>query len=563
VTTLPPGADSATPENPAHGGAVPQHPQGVPGGAVPPPGCPAHQPSTASAGAGAESAGQATGDLRGRAARRLYGPEVEADPKPLYDALRAEHGTVAPVLVHGDLPAWLVLGHRENLDVLRTPTRFSRDSRRWREMREGRVPPDSPLLPIVTWQPMCPFVDGQEHKRLRSAVTDSMNRFEARGVRRYVTRFSHELVDTFCAAGEAEIVGQFAEHLPMMVMTQLLGMPEEYGDRLVAAARDMVRGSKTAIASNDYIVAILGRLAERRRAAPQHDFASWLVAHPAGLGHNEVVEHLRLMLIAAYETTANLIASTLRMVLTDPRFRANLAGGHMTLPDAVEQVLWDEPPFTAVYGRWATGDTELGGQHIREGDMLIVGIEAGNTDPEVRPDLTVPMHGNRSHLAFSGGPHECPGQDIGRAIADTGIDTLLARLPDLRLAVPEQRLQRRGGLLSRHLISLPVEFTPQRPDPSLSALPSPSASARRPVPPPATGAVPHSASAAPAVASALVPAAATVPAGPTAPAPGTPSVPAAGPQPPGPAPVPGPRRAHGRPRRSWWRDAWRAVRGGH
>jgi cytochrome P450 len=550
---MPPGADSATPEHPA------------PGGAVPPPGCPAHQPPAA----GAEPPG-APGDLRGRAARRLYGPEVEADPKPLYDALRAEHGAVAPVLVHGDLPAWLVLGHRENLDVLRTPTRFSRDSRRWREMREGRVPPDSPLLPIVTWQPMCPFVDGQEHKRLRSAVTDSMNRFEARGLRRYVTRFSHELVDTFCATGEAEIVGQFAEHLPMMVMTQLLGMPEEYGDRLVAAARDMVRGSKTAIASNDYIVAILGRLAERRRVAPQHDFASWLVAHPAGLGHNEVVEHLRLMLIAAYETTANLIASTLRMVLTDPRFRANLAGGHMTLPDAVEQVLWDEPPFTAVYGRWATGDTELGGQHIREGDMLIVGIEAGNTDPEVRPDLAVPMHGNRSHLAFSGGPHECPGQDIGRAIADTGIDTLLARLPDLRLAVPEQRLQRRGGLLSRHLVSLPVEFTPQRPDPSLSALPGPSPSERRSAPSPAaTPAVtsPHGSEQvplpapppAPQDAPAAAPTASTASIAPVAPVPAPRSAPTA----PAAPPVAGPRRAHGRPRRSWWRAAWRAVRGGH
>jgi hypothetical protein len=72
------------------------------------------------------------------------------------------------------------------------------------------------------------------------------------------------------------------------------------------------------------------------------------------------------------------------------------------------------------------------------------------------------MHGNRSHLAFSGGPHECPGQDLGRAIVDTGIDTLLARVPDLRLAVPEERLTWETALMSRRLVALPVEFAERR-----------------------------------------------------------------------------------------------------
>ncbi|MFC1420759.1 cytochrome P450 [Streptacidiphilus cavernicola] len=412
--------------------------------AVPPPGCPAH-------------------GLGSDAIRRLYGPEAEADPMGLYEKLRAEHGTVAPVLVHGDLPAWLVLGHRENLDVARTPSRFSRDPRRWRDMQEGRVGPAHPLAPIAAWQPLCNFVDGKEHERLRGAVNDGLARFDRRGVRRHVTRFANQLIDEFAPVGQAELVGQFAAHLPMLVMTQLLGMPEEYGPRLVEAARDMMKGTPTALASNDYIVGTLRQLVERRRAEPGEDFASWLIAHSSALSDNEVVEHLRLVLITAFETTANLIANTLRMVLTDRRFRASLAGGRMTLPDALEQVLWDEPPLTTILGRWATGDTELGDQRIKAGDLLLLGLAAGNVDPAIRPDPTVPVHGNRSHLAFSGGPHECPGQDIGRAIADTGIDTLLMRLPDLRLAVPETELRWVSTLMSRHLVALPVEFTPGRP----------------------------------------------------------------------------------------------------
>ncbi|MFE7428135.1 cytochrome P450, partial [Streptomyces sp. NPDC057545] len=89
-------------------------------GPVPPSECPAH------------GLGIGPGGIR-----RLYGPEAERDPHGLYDKLRAEHGTVAPVLLHGDVPAWLVLGHSENLHMTRTPSQFSRDSRRWRALQDG------------------------------------------------------------------------------------------------------------------------------------------------------------------------------------------------------------------------------------------------------------------------------------------------------------------------------------------------------------------------------------------------------------------------------------------
>ncbi|MEU7133268.1 cytochrome P450 [Streptomyces sp. NPDC046261] len=406
---------------------------------------------------------------------RLYGPEAEADPYGLYERLREEHGSVAPVLLSGDLPAWLVLGYRENLDVTRTPSRFSRDPRLWTETREGRVPPDHPLLPVVTWQPMMSFVDGEQHERWRGAVNDSIARFDRRGIRRHVTQCANQLVDRFCATGHADLVHQFAEHLPMMAMTQLLGMPEEYSPQLVNAARDMLRGTETAIASNEFVQETLRKLVARKHAQPGADFTTWLLEHPAGLTDDEVQQHLRLVLIAAFETTANLIANTLKMVLTDVRFQASLAGGHMTLPDAVEQVLWDEPPFLTVLGRWAAQDTELAGKQIKAGDALVLGLAAGNVDTVVRPDLDAPIHGNRAHLAFSGGAHECPGQDVGRAIASTGIDALLLRLPDLALAVEESELYYRSSLLSRHLIELPVKFTAHEPTPLELTVGAPSA----------------------------------------------------------------------------------------
>jgi cytochrome P450 len=422
------------------------HPDRSPAGATaaPPPGCPAH-------------------DLGPGGLRRLYGQEAEGDLMGLYEKLRAEHGAVAPVLLPGDINAWLVLGHRENLEVSRTPSLFSRDSRLWHDMREGNVPPDHPLVPLTAWQPLCVFADGAEHERLRRAVTESLSRFEARGIRRYVVRFSHQLIDEFATTGRADLVEQFANQLPLRVITQLFGMSEDYGPRLVEAATDMIQGTETAVASNDYITETLQQLVERKRREPGHDVASKLLEHPAQLTDDEVREHLRVLLVSANEPTVNLIANTLRLVLTDSRFRATLAGGHMTLPDALEQVLWDEPPMTTNVGRWATGNAELAGKSIKAGDMLLLGLAAGNSDPAIRPDMSAPMHGNRSHLAFSGGPHECPGQDLGRAIVDTGIDTLLSRLPDLQLAVDESKLTWDVALMSRRLVSLPVEFSPRRP----------------------------------------------------------------------------------------------------
>ncbi|MFG2782083.1 cytochrome P450 [Streptomyces prunicolor] len=407
----------------------------------PPPGCPAH--------------GTGPGGLR-----RLYGPEAE-DLGAVYEKLRAEHGAVAPALLHQDVPIWVVLGHGENLHMVSSPSQFCKDSRLWTSMLDGTVKPDHPLMPHFAWQPICAHAEGDEHLRLRGAVTGAMSTIDHRGIRRHINRATQHLVNQFCEDGNADLVGEFAEHLPMAVMCEILGMPDEYGDRLVQAARDCLKGSETALASHGYLMEVLGRLAVRRRAQPQEDFTSHLVTHPAGLTDDEVREHLRVVLLASYEATANLLANVLRMVLTEPGFRAQLNGGQMTVPEAVEQSLWDEPPFSTVFAYFAKQETELGGQRIRKGDGLLFAPAPGNVDPRVRPDLKANMMGNRSHLAFSGGPHECPGQDIGRAIADVGVDALLTRVPDIQLACEEDELRWRSSIGNRHLVELPVRFTPK------------------------------------------------------------------------------------------------------
>ncbi|MGW1725115.1 cytochrome P450 [Streptomyces sp. NPDC002306] len=407
----------------------------------PPPGCPAH--------------GRGPGGLH-----RIYGPEA-ADLDDLYERLRDEYGPVAPVLLHEDVPMWVVLGHTENMHMVRTPSQFTRDSRIWTPLLEGTVKPDHPLMPHIAWQPICSHAEGDEHLRLRGAVLGAVSTIDPRGVRRHIYRYTQRLVNEFSRKGHAELISQFAEHLPMAVLCEILGMPDEYNDRMVQAARDALKGTETAIASHGYVMDALSRLTIRRRARPEEDLTSHLVNHPAKLSDDEVREHLRLVLFAAYEATTNLLGNVLRRVLTDPGFVARLNGGQMTVPEAVEQSLWDEPPFSTVLGYFAKHDTELGGQRIRRGDGLLFAPAPGNVDPRVRPDLTAGMQGNRSHLSFGGGPHECPGQDIGRAIADVGVDALLRRLPDVQLDCDEDELRWTASIASRHLVELPVVFEPK------------------------------------------------------------------------------------------------------
>lgn len=421
---------------------------------APPPECPAHA--------------WASGGVQ-----RLHGPEAEADPPALYEKLRAEYGSVAPVLVHGDLPAWLVLDYQENLDVMRNSAAFSRDSRLWSELKAGRVKPDSPLMPVIAWRPVCVFTDGMEHMRLRKSVTDSLGRFNRTGLRKNIVHFTNELVDKFAASGEADLVAQFADRLPMLVMTQLIGISGKHAPRLGEAVRDLIKGTETAVTSIVYITEQLQQLVQQKKVSPANDLTSWLLGHEGKLTDDEVADHLLLILVAANESTVNLIAETLHMLVTDPRFRASLSGGQMTLQDAVEQVLWDKPPMSTIPGRWAVGDTKIGNQPISAGDMIMLGIAPGNVDPQIRPDPTVPMHGNRSHLAFSSGPHECPGQDIGRSITETCIDALLVRLPDIQLAVSEDELRWQGAWLSRHLVELPVTFSPPKSKPAPASAPLP------------------------------------------------------------------------------------------
>ncbi|KOT40733.1 cytochrome P450 [Streptomyces caelestis] len=389
---------------------------------------------------------------------RLYGPEAATDPAGIYERLRKEHGPVAPVLLEGEVPAWLVLGYRDARRVLDNPRQFTRDARIWRDRADGRVDDNSPLVPMLGWRPDCVSQDGEPHRRLRAAVTDALQAAAGRGIRRHAAHYANKQIDAFADTGRADLVHDYAEYLPMLVLSRLLGLPEAEGRDLVESCAQVLKGGESAVAHDARIQEILGELVARKRSEPGSDLATALLEHRAGLDEDEVVSHLRLVLIAAHTTTSNLLARVLQLVLTDTSRLSGLISGRLNVSEVVEEVMWDSPPLAVLPGRFAASDLELGGHRVQEGDLLVLGLAAGNRDPEIRPDAGVSVQGNQAHLAFSSGPHECPGQNIGQSLIEIAVDVLLHRLPGLRLAVEPEELSSTASTWESRLDALPVEF---------------------------------------------------------------------------------------------------------
>lgn len=227
---------------------------------------------------------------------------------------------------------------------------------------------------MLGWRPDCVSQDGEPHRRLRGAVTDNLQTLAGRGIRRHVTHFANKQIDAFADAGSADLVGDYAEYLPMLVLTRLFGLPAAEGHNLAVSCAQVIKGGEGALAHNDRIMEILGELAERKRAEPGSDFTTGLLGHEAGLDDDEILSHLRLVLITAHTTTSNLLARVLQLILTDASRLAGLVSGQLNITTVVEEVMWNTPPLAVLPGRFATADLELAGHHIKEGDLLVLGL---------------------------------------------------------------------------------------------------------------------------------------------------------------------------------------------
>ncbi|MFF7092164.1 cytochrome P450 [Streptomyces rubradiris] len=391
----------------------------------------------------------------------LSGPRFQTEPARLYREMRRDHGSVVPVLLDGDIPAWLVLGYRELHQVTGDPVLFSRDSDLWNQWEN--IPADWPLLPMIgRKQPSILYTVGERHRQRAAMVSNALEAVDPFEMRGHAERFADELIDALCAAGEADLIAQYAMLLPVRVLARLYGFSDEDGPGLVTALNDMIDGRERALAGQAHLAGSMARLVAERRKEPADDVVSRMLADDSGFSDEEIVQDLMVMMAAGHQPTADWIGNSLRLMLTDDRFAASLFGGRNSVAEAMNEVLWEDTPTQNVAGRWAARDTRLGGRAVRAGDLLLLGLQGANSDPQVRTDASELTGGNNAHFSFGHGEHRCPfpAQEVAEVIARTGIEVVLDRLPDIDLAVPADSLTRRPSPWLRGLSRLPVRFSP-------------------------------------------------------------------------------------------------------
>ncbi|AQW47617.1 cytochrome P450 [Streptomyces violaceusniger] len=404
---------------------------------APPPGCPAH-------------------------AARLYGPDFRRRPTETYQRIRHDSGQVAPVLLEGDIDAWFVLGYRETRQVLSDVETFGRDPRRWNGW--DSVPPDWPLMPWVAYSPMMPFTEGEEHRQRATAASEALATVDPFVLRGHCERFADQLIDKFAVSGKADLVYDYIYSVPTLAAAELFGLADDEGglEALAGGLTVSFLSNEEAIAGQQQVAAYVADLVKAKREAPGPDLTSQFILNTPDLAEEQQTADLMVLMAAALPLTSYWIGNTLRLMLTDERFAMTLSGNRRSIGEAMNEVLWADSPLQNLIGRYATRDTALGGRRIRTGDLVVLGLAAANADPLLWPDTPVGHGGNHSHVSFSGGDYGCPvgGPETARIIAETAIEVLLDRVPDLTLAVAPEELKWVDSFWYRCLESLPVTFSP-------------------------------------------------------------------------------------------------------
>ncbi|MFQ6226140.1 cytochrome P450 [Nocardia sp. NPDC002869] len=382
----------------------------------------------------------------------LYAPEFAADPHRAYRTMRADWGSLVPVELAPGVPATLVVGYSTALRILNDPDRFPADPRNWQK----NIPGDCPVLPIMEWRPTASRNTGPDFQRYRQAITASIGAVDLHPLHATVEQAAVPLINAFCETGAADLIGQYAFPLTFALVNALLGCPAEIGQRVATGMAALVEGVD-AEQGNQMISAAMLELVALKRTDPGNDITSQLLRHPAALDEAEMVHQVAGHYGAGIEFQQNLIANTLLLILTDDRFGGSVLGGSLSTLDALDEVLFNDPPLANFLITYPRHPILIDDVWLPADQPVLVSMAACNNDPAIRADDHL---GNRSHLAWGIGQHACPAQSLSYLIAQAAIDQLLDALPEMEPALPDGVPAWRPGPFHRALAELPVTFTP-------------------------------------------------------------------------------------------------------
>ena len=388
--------------------------------------------------------------------------EFKADAPARYAELR-ELGPVHRSRFSNGIEGWLVVGHDAAQEALvhpalikdATPSLEVLEAAGYTNHRTGVGLGGNMLV-----------ADPPDHTRLRKLVAGAFSPGRTRRLGPRVQEIADSLVDAIAGKGSADLVEEFTAPLPVAVISELLGVPEEdradfrvWSSRMLGAPSPLQR--EAGVNLNRY----LGELVEAKRRSPDDALLSALVAvsdeDDGRLSEVELVGTAALLVVAGHETTVNLLGNALVALLRAPEQAELLRERPSLVPGAVEEFLRFDSSVEHATPRYVNEDLVIAGTAMRRGDVVMVALSSASRDVPVEGDpgvLDVAREGVR-HLSFGYGIHYCLGAPLARLEAVVALETLLRRIPDLRPAGSLDELEWVPSGIMRGPLALPVVFT--------------------------------------------------------------------------------------------------------
>jgi cytochrome P450 family 142 subfamily A polypeptide 1 len=336
-------------------------------------------------------------------------------------------------------------------------------------------------------------MDDPEHARQRRLISRGFTGSRITQLMDHIRELARGLVDAVAAKGECDFVDDIAKQLPLIVIAEMLGLAVDQREQLAhwsdtmmageGADADDPRQAAAGEAWGEYITYLVGLL-EERRAEPRDDLISVLLSsadageisfdHAAlqnrveegslgdglGLGSDDLLAFLVLLLVAGNETTRNALSGGMLALSSFRVERDKLVADMGLVNSATEEILRYVSPVIS-FSRTVTRDTELRGRTLHTGDVLLNVYPSANRDADIFADPDA-FHVDRSpnlHLAFGTGPHFCLGANLARTEIRILLEELLTRLPDIHVPAGVDA-ERGANSLVTTIQHLPVEFTP-------------------------------------------------------------------------------------------------------
>lgn len=388
-----------------------------------------------------------------------YDPKLHDDPYPVYRRLRDEF----PAHHNEAMNFWTFSRYDDVAAALRDPDLYISS----KGIAVGLQTPDTgeggPSVPLLI------MLDGEEHKRLRALVSGAFSPRRMAALEPTIRKIAVELIDELMAAEDPDLVLEFSNPLPTIVIAELLGVPSADREQFKIwsnaitqfdpAKPDGVHPSAESGPAVELAI-YLANVIEERRNAPRDDLLSRLLAVEVDgrkLTQPELIGFAFLLLVAGHETTTNLISNAAILLDQFPAERKKLIDDPLLVGPAVEEFLRFDAPVQGL-ARTTTRNVEIHGVEIPEGGQVLLLFASANRDERkiAHPDRFDVTRPATDHLAFGFGKHFCLGSGLARLEARIAFEELLSRLPNYRLLDPKVERMCSGPI--RGAVRLPLDL---------------------------------------------------------------------------------------------------------